>query len=249
MKYRNAIVRRQNILVFGGFMKSLTDEFYKELIDEQKDNVAEYLELSIDSFFDSGVIKDIPMIGTLTSMYKAGRTVNNYVFMKKIIAFLHEYNNSTIVDDKLNEFTMRVEEDEKYKQRVIESLITIIDRLDDEIKSRILSKIFVAFINGIYTWDEFTDLSRVIDGLFSSDIRLIMHLIKINCPIMLKDINIEGVNYYRVKGAADKLSTYGFVVYGPLTWGSTADDKIKEIELTSYGAKFYNLCLLNVLPK
>jgi hypothetical protein len=33
-------VRRQNILVFGGLMKSLTDEFYKELIDEQKDNVA-----------------------------------------------------------------------------------------------------------------------------------------------------------------------------------------------------------------
>lgn len=47
-------------------------------------------ETALDAVLDDGVLKDIPIIGTALSLYKAGDSIRANLFAKKILAFLYE---------------------------------------------------------------------------------------------------------------------------------------------------------------
>ena len=47
-------------------------------------------EVALDSLLSDGLLKDIPVIGTALSLFKAGNDVAAYFFAKKILAFMSE---------------------------------------------------------------------------------------------------------------------------------------------------------------
>lgn len=55
--------------------------------DELSDLKKEYAELGIDSLLDSGILKEIPLVGTLVGLYNVVGSVRDHIFTEKFSAF------------------------------------------------------------------------------------------------------------------------------------------------------------------
>ena len=55
-------------------------------------------ETAIDSALESGALRDIPIIGMLTGVMKAGRDIKIALFIRKVTVFLKELSQIPIQD-------------------------------------------------------------------------------------------------------------------------------------------------------
>src|SRR5665647_98468 len=113
--------------------KSLTDT----LNTSDLQNVTnELLETNIDSLLKNGVLKDIPIINSIVGIYKLGVSIKDIIFMKKLIRFLSEINDTSIQERQ--KVIAKMEKDDKYGRKVGETILTLLDRLDDLNKANIV---------------------------------------------------------------------------------------------------------------
>jgi|TARA_B110000902_G_C14057496_1_gene494151 hypothetical protein len=125
-------------------------------------------EIAIDSLLNDGVLKDIPVIGTIVNLYSTGVTISGKIFEKKILKFLYGLDEISL--DKRADFISKLNQKPKFKKKVSEHLLILIDRIDDMDKSEILAQLFSKFILGKVDYEMFIRLSSVIDKSVVSDL-------------------------------------------------------------------------------
>jgi len=145
-----------------------------------KDLLIEAAELALDSVFENGVAKDIPVIGTVAKLYSVAIGTQGYLFTKKIKKFLTEL--ALIPYDERIKFAKRLEADPKQGERVSEVVLTFIDKLDDIEKAPLLARAFSRYITEDYDLTTFHRLSIAIDRCFIFDLR---HLDDLENPVGL----------------------------------------------------------------
>ena len=81
----------------------------KELIKSLKETISHsnlyeigsvIAEASIDSVLKDGILKDVPIINFLTGLWKIGVTINDYLFLKKLLLFLNELRTYLLLSEK-----------------------------------------------------------------------------------------------------------------------------------------------------
>ena len=73
----------------------------------------EGLEIGIDQCLSDGIVRDIPIINSLVSIVKTTQSISNYLFLKKIVAFLNGIKD--IPKEKREQEIQKIEESKKYK--------------------------------------------------------------------------------------------------------------------------------------
>jgi len=136
---------------------------------EAKEIAFDMVELSLDSVLDDGVLKDIPVIGILAKLYSTGNTIQGKIFEKKIIKFLHE--TEKVKKSSKEKFNQKLESDPKYKKKVGEHLLVILDKLDNTEKASVLGRLFKVFMEEIIDLDMFQRLASVIANGFLPDLK------------------------------------------------------------------------------
>ena len=68
-------------------------DIIKEGMLTSADVFADYVEIGIDSLLDDSIIKEIPVIKTVNSVFKIGKSINTAFFYKKLITFLVNMND------------------------------------------------------------------------------------------------------------------------------------------------------------
>ena len=109
-----------------------------------KDLLNEAAEFSIDSMLPLGILKDIPVIGTVAGLYNIALGVQGYVFAKKIRSFCFEL--SKLSQSQRNAFTKKLDENKKLRSRTAEVLIMFLDQIDDLEKAPLLSRAFSGYL-------------------------------------------------------------------------------------------------------
>jgi hypothetical protein len=137
---------------------SLTETIKDDNITEA---IAEISEAILDIFFDDGLLKEIPIIGSIYRFSKAGLSISDRLFTKKLIRFLH--NLDKIPQQTRKRAIERIENDPKYKTKVGEKLLFIIDRCEDTEKSEIIGKLFKFLLEGKLDYDDFLRASKCIE--------------------------------------------------------------------------------------
>lgn len=155
---------------------TLTQEVYNNITNHGIDIGIDYLEIGIDTLSDETIISKIPFIKTIYSVFKIGNSIRDIFFTKKLIIFLQEYHKQKINEEQLAKFKKMFDKDNKYKNKVIEDLLVIIDRLNIDLKSKMLAKLFRGYIEDFFDWDTFLDLSNCIERLFIMDIKMLEYL-------------------------------------------------------------------------
>ena len=149
---------------------SLIDSVGKPLIDEIGSDLSEVL---LDSLLKDGLLKDIPIVGTILGMSKAAIRLKDYLFIKKVLKFLTDL--SSISFEEKEGFLKKYEGTDE-AGRLGETLILYLDRHENLKKPEFLAKIFKAYIRNRLTNTQFHFLATAIDRAITQDIETFVML-------------------------------------------------------------------------
>jgi len=123
--------------------KRFSDELSKTGIT---DLAAEYGEVGIDQLLDNGLLRELPGLKTIIGAIRACRSARDYVFFKKIKRFVESIEEHPA--EQREEFARTMDEDPEYRTRVTDSLLLLLEQLDDIEKVVLLARAFTAFVRG-----------------------------------------------------------------------------------------------------
>ena len=128
----------------------------------------EYAEIGFDSFLDDGVLKEVPVVSTLVSIYKVGSRISQYYSTKKLYKFLFQLKD---VDLKVRlEKIREINNSGKYASSVGGKLLEILDKVDSDNKPEIIGKVFRGVLKGEIDYSIFLRVSHIIKNTFIEDI-------------------------------------------------------------------------------
>jgi hypothetical protein len=221
---------------------SITKVFTQQLLDTSMDLSVDYTEISLDSIITDELLKEIPIIKTIYSFGKAGFAVKETFFAKKILSFIREFQLVNLHDEKFNDFKEKILSDEKYRDKVSNHLIVIIDRFLTEQKSKILARLFKAYIEEYYDWDTFVDLSVSLDAMMTIDFKIIAYLYKQNREIRIEDFDLK-VDLHLVFASVQRLRNSGFIAMRDLGIDDIDSERRERVSISDFGVMFYKNCL------
>lgn len=138
--------------------------------DQIKEITKDLTEVTIDAFFNDGILKDIPIVGTFFNLYNLSQNISNSFFTKKILKFLFELS-SISNKERLNFIEQLDNENESAK--IGEKILIIINKLDDVDKANILGKLFKLTIEGKIEMQTFMRLSIMVDRVYLEDLKVL----------------------------------------------------------------------------
>ena len=101
-------------------------------------------EIMIDAVLNDGVLKNIPVLGTIVGVSKCIKNVYDIRFAKKLVAFLIPIKD--VAPEDRGKAIKKWEQDENYRGKVGDTLLGMIERCDDTVKAVWLSKLFYALV-------------------------------------------------------------------------------------------------------
>ena len=139
-------------------MKKPIDDSFRETItsSDLPAVIQDIGEIGIDSLLDDGVLKDVPILGSVLAIGKTFGTVRDYYLAKKLMSFLGEL--SSLPDKEREKLIVKLEADSKYKETIGAKIIDLLSRIDDERKPKLIANAFKLYLAGKI---DYTELSRV----------------------------------------------------------------------------------------
>ena len=124
-------------------------------------------EVAIDAVMDDGILRDVPILSTVVGLGKCFRNVSDVLFAKKLIVFLYGLKDADV--QQREEAISKWESDAKYRIRVGEILLNMINRCDDTQKAQWLSKLFYEMVLKRGWGDMFMRAEKVLSSLSVMD--------------------------------------------------------------------------------
>lgn len=125
-------------------------------------------ETFTDAILEDGILKDIPIFSTIIGLGKAGLRIKDRLFLKKIISFISEINQISI--EKRNEVITKIDASKKFRIKVGEKLLYIIEKCEDYEKSHLMGKLFKALLNEKIDYACFLRCAVVLDRAIPEDL-------------------------------------------------------------------------------
>jgi hypothetical protein len=149
-------------------IKRLSNSLELTLKDSDLQNVTiDLAETFSDALLNDGILKDIPIIGTIVGLTKAALSLNERLIIKKLIYFISELNDIDI--EKRNKLISEIDNSEKVQIKVGEKLLYIIDKSEDHITAKYIAVIFKSFLNEEISYSEFLRCSTIVQKMFIQD--------------------------------------------------------------------------------
>ncbi|MEP0873697.1 hypothetical protein NDA01_28595 [Trichocoleus desertorum AS-A10] len=139
-------------------VNSLMDTICNSDLTAISSDIAEAL---LDQSLQEGIVHDVPILGSLINILKVGRTIQDRIFLKKVLQFLHQLQD--VPPDKRLRFSEQIANDPKFRERIGSNLILWIQRLDDMEKPNLLGRIFKAYIDGGIDYPTYEKLALAVD--------------------------------------------------------------------------------------
>lgn len=138
-------------------------------------------EVGLDSFLESGLAKDIPIIGALVKLSKFGLNISDYMFVKKLQNFCSQLSKET--EEQRGAFFEEINSKPKLQEKVNQNLLMLISASDDIDKPALLGKIFGSYLKHEITYDLFMKFSTSVNRMNSSQITILENLNSKQIPI------------------------------------------------------------------
>jgi hypothetical protein len=177
-----------------------------------------YAELTIDAFIDEGVLKDIPVLGTVIGVMKFGNSIHRHLTAKKIYKFLYQLNS--IPQEKRIAKINEINESRKYQSSVGEMIFEKLDKIESDGKPEIIGKLFAAYIEEKIDFQIYLRLAFIVKSLFYYDL------------LDLKNITKKNVVTYSIN---DSIATSGLIETDMIYINENDTEKKPQITLTSLG--------------
>jgi hypothetical protein len=181
------------------------------------DLIIDYSELSLDSFIDNEIIKEIPVVKSIVGITKGVWKIREMYFAKKLLTFLQQFHANKISEEKRKEFLKRFEDDANYREAVIEQILILNERFLDVEQSKILGNLFLAHVNGKLDWKRFLSTAFCLERLNLSATDFLKELVDFKTALP-SHLN-ENSTFLVLSGAAlqwgvsVKITNFGLFLY------------------------------------
>lgn len=134
-------------------------------------------EVVADILMRGDILAEIPFIGTAIKICQAADSIRDRSFATKLLAFIR--NLDGITEEQKNKLKEKMSAGTEETQKVGETLFFVLERITDLGKPFLLSKIFLAYIDGVVSSEELRRLSQAIDTAFTDDLKQLLAADKI----------------------------------------------------------------------
>jgi len=216
------------------------DDFFSDALSDEVFNASsDLIEAGLDSVLEDGLLKEIPVISSAVSICKIGDKIRRKTYLKKLSSFVIAFNHGIKDSGKEEYYKSRiVNKSDKNLEKELEYICILIDRYVDYDKPQKMANLYIAFLDGIITWNVFTKSAEALDRLLPGDYQ---ELLKKEWE------NIEDNN---VSDSLLRLTSIGFVIgssknpydksgNGNLVFPSLT---MKDYKLTEFGKTFLSIC-------
>lgn len=124
-------------------------------------------EVTLDAIVKNEAMKHIPVFKTLLGIIETTQNISNDLFLKKIVAFLS--NIKKVSAKKRKAMITEIDNSGKYKVKVGETLLNVIDKCDSTEKAAYLGTWFTAFLKEKISYDLFLNGAHIINNIFLHD--------------------------------------------------------------------------------
>jgi hypothetical protein len=161
LRYRGANMSRSGINDITNVLKSDISQLSSELT-----------ETAIDSILSEGLLKDVPVVGTIAKIASMGQNIKDWFFTKKVCKFLLELD---VIELEKRQMFVDELEDKGEREEVGETLIVILDRLDHLTKASMIGRLFQSYILERISFDELMVLSAVVERIYIVDLKSLLN--------------------------------------------------------------------------
>lgn len=187
-------------------------------------------ETSLDAMLSNGLLRDIPIIGTMTGMLKVGRDIRNELYLKKICVFL---SNIAIASSELRESFSAQFDSEDSRHRFGEAILLLLERSDDMEKPKIIGKIMRAAIQNSIELPKAMRLCAIVNRCYIQDLDFLL-------------VFEEGPQFADMTAIVESLQSVGLLSTHGFDGGDLSSSSKSGViyKLNSYGELLleYGLC-------
>ena len=176
---------------------NIVENLANTIVDYNVDTVIDLTEIGIDNIFEDSVLKEIPIVKTMYSIAKTGFAIRERHMLKKTLVFLEQLNSNNISNENYIKYKEKLRNKEKAKLKELEHVLIIIDRYVEQNKSRILANLYWNYIDKKIDWDQFQELSIIVDNIYLGDFKELESIYK-RREITMNEINNK-VSFRRLK--------------------------------------------------
>lgn len=221
-------------------MKNIIPSFRKSLFSKNTDILIDISEYTIDNLINaSDTFEDIPIIKTIASVLKGAYNLYDRNLLKNTLVFIQELNAGKVDEDKYIAYKTTLEHNSNKCEKELGRVLLILNNIIDISKSKMLARLFKAYISKSLTWEEFCEYSEIINRIFLEDMKI---LIKVNNE-EIKTINEDDKEKYRIY----RLNSIG-VIDISMDWitvaiinGSSTPKQL--VKINNIGKKFLKIVL------
>ncbi|WP_233270525.1 hypothetical protein [Chachezhania sediminis] len=131
------------------------------------DALAAVADAGVDAVVTSGALDGVPILGIVTGLVRAGRSIGDELFLRKTARFLAGMSSTT------PKARRRFVEDLKEMKRVHEfgeTVLLILERADDTKKPLIVGRLMAAHVEGGLTYDQAMRLAAMVNRCYMPDL-------------------------------------------------------------------------------
>lgn len=125
------------------------------------DAIFDLAEVALDTNLAEGVLKEIPILGTVVKIVRAGKSLSEELFLRKLGRFL--MGLSSVPMEERNTLLKQYPDGSEEQKELGENLLLALERLDDIKKPEILARFFTAYIRLEIDYLTFTRLTRSLE--------------------------------------------------------------------------------------
>lgn len=194
----------------------------QEVIDSATDMASQVGDFLVDSFCDNEIIQRIPVVGTVISLFKFGKSISDSIFLYKLKMFI---DNLDSVDESWKD---RFSNENECRQ-IAREVVYVVNSTIDERKIKIFSIIFCKYVNGVISREEFHNSYDILN--------------KANYDLLLQITRLEERKEYSFMDISGdiKLAYYHWISLGLMEQTSTLTEFGNRYILSKYGFIFKSI--------
>lgn len=180
-------------------------------------------EVALDCILDDGLLKEIPIVKDLISLYSVKTTISDKIFYKKIISFYESFHD--VKRESFTEWQAWASENFDKSEKIASSLVLHIDSQNELTKCKLIGHSFKKLIEQKLTINEFETYLHAISTCS-------LHDIKRHC------VDGGDSSPWTKSSLCQRMQFTGFYAFTPK---SLSDNTKIEYEITDHGSKFIDL--------
>jgi hypothetical protein len=162
---------------------SIGKKFSDEILNPTIDLSVDYSEIYLDDLIENEALKEIPLVKSVVGVIKAGISINQFFFAKKLLSFIQEFNNKKLDPIKKEKFQERILTEDKFRKKVTEQTMVFIDRHIILTKTKILARLFSSFVEERINYDQYVSLSLSLDKIHPDSFKFLEELSATNFEV------------------------------------------------------------------